>query len=243
MITRDEARLIAERWVAESAPDGVALTAAVHEFDVGYVVWGVEPANVTPQVGAGRGVIDKETGELSVWPSIPVELVAERYAERRSTEPAAPRTWDPAAQARRDLRRLPTPATVTHLTVGDRLRITRSAKGDGELNHHPLVADFLAGLPLEHRERGHDRCAEAVALSDALHAEDARRGVASQPPITLDEVRTTLLRGADLVTYRVREPGDAVAGQPGPPCVSCLLLLQHLGFTLAAPAEQTGEER
>jgi len=230
VITADEARFIAERWVAETAP---ALTAAVHEFDLGYVVWGVQPPGVPPEVGAGRGVIDKETGELSVWPSIPVELVAERYTEHRSAEPVAPRTWDPAAQARRDLRRLPIPATVTHLTVGGRLRIARAAKGDGVLNHHPLVGGFLAGLPVEHRERGYDRCAEVVALSDALHAEDARRGVAGAPAITLEEARSVLFRGAGLVTYRVREPGDPVAGQAGPPCVSCLLLLRHLGFALA----------
>jgi len=230
VITADEARRIAERWVAESAP---ASTVGVHEFDVGYVVWGIEPPDVPPQVGAGRGVIDKETGELSVWPSIPVEAVADRYAAQRAAEPPAPRTWDPAAQARRDLLRMPTPATVTHLTVNGRLIIARGAKGDGVLNHHPLVAAFLAGLPVEHRERGFDRCAEVVALSDALHAEDARRGRAGALPITLEEARTGLFRGADLVTYRVREPGDPVAGQPGPPCVSCLLLLDHLGFQLA----------
>jgi hypothetical protein len=56
--------------------------------------------------------------------------------------------------------------------------------------------------------------------------------------IGLDEVRGGLLRGAELVTYRVREPGDPHSGQPGPPCVSCLLLLRHLGFGLAMPAPE-----
>ena len=226
MITADEARRIAERWVAESG----AAQAGVHEFDVGYVVWGADDATV----GAGRGVIDKETGELSVWPSIPVEVVAAQYAAQRAAEPPAPRTWDPAEQARRDLRRFPVPAAVTHLTVGDRLLIARSAKGDGTLNHHPLVAEFLAALPVEGRERGYQRCSEAVALSDALHAEDARRQRSGAAPITLDEARTGLFRGADLVTYRVREAGDPVAGQPAPPCASCLRLLGHLGFALVA---------
>jgi YwqJ-like deaminase len=232
VITADEARLIAERWVAESG----AAQAGVHEFDVGYVVWGLDfPAIDDTTVGAGRGVIDKETGELSVWPSIPVEAVAAQYAAQRAAEPPAPRSWDPAEQARRDLRRLPVPAAVTHLTVGDRLLIARSAKGDGTLIHHPLVADFLAALPVEHRERGYPRCSEAVALSDALHAEDALRQRSGAAPITLDEARTGLFRGADLVTYRVREAGDPVAGQPAPPCASCLQLLDHLGFALVAP--------
>ncbi len=224
-ITLDEARRIARQWVTAdgSAPDAEV---GVREFGAGYVVWRVDE----PEVGAGRGVIDKETGELSVWPSIPVEAVAERYAARRESEPPAPRTWDPAAQARRDLDRTATPSTVTHLTAGGRLLIARSAKGDGVLNHHPLIAAFLAGV--EHRERGYDRCSEAVALSDVLHAEDARRQRAGTAPITLDEARTELLLGADLVTYRVREDGDPAAGQPAPPCVSCLLLLQHVGFTL-----------
>ncbi|WP_067068590.1 YwqJ-related putative deaminase [Carbonactinospora thermoautotrophica] len=232
MITREEAQQFAEQWVAQGAPPGAAPRAAVYEFDLGYVVWPQDPPGAPPLVGAGRGVIDKETGELSVFPSVPVEMVVEQYRQRRAQNPPPPRTFDPAAELRRDLRRKAAPATVAHLTIGGRLLRVRSKKGDGELNHHPLVREFLEALPVEYRERGYDRCAEAAALSDALHEEDARRRAAGLPPITLEEARTAFFRGANVVTYRVREPGDPVGGQDGPPCLSCLLLLRYFGFQL-----------
>lgn len=242
MITPEEARRYADRWVARSAPPGVALTAEVREFDVGYVIWGVTPPGTPALVGAGRGVIDKETGETSVWPSLPVERVVADYQARRAASPPPRYTWSRAADLRRELERVATPATVTHLTTADGAeRTARSMKGDGEPDHHRLVADFLAVLPVELRERGYDRCSEVAALSDALHAEDARRVAAGDRPVSLAEVRDDLLRGASLRTYRVREPGDPTGGRTGPPCVSCILLLRHFGFDLTDIADEAAE--
>ncbi len=236
MITREEAGQIAEKWVAESAPPDVPLAAMVHEFDLGYVVWGRQPPGSPPLVGAGRGIIDKETGDLSVWPSLPVELVIGQFRRRRADQPPAPRTNDPAVQARRDLRRVATPANVTHLTLADRQLVVRSVKGDVEPHHHRLVREFHAsGLVPEHRARGYDRCSEAAALSDALHAEDARRTATGRSPITVEQARAELFAGAGVVTYRVREREDAVAGQVGLPCVSCALLARYLGLELSLP--------
>jgi hypothetical protein len=235
MITRDEADQIAEKWVAESAST-VPLTAAVREFDLGYVVWAQPPADYPPLFGAGRGIIDRETGELSVWPSLPIDMVIDQFREKRSERPPAPRTWDPADQARRDLRRVVTPATVSRLTLSDRVVSARSVKGDSPPDLHPLVRSYLdEQLPVEFRERGNDRCSEAAAFSDALHAEDARRAAAGEPPISLEQARDQLFAGAGLVTYRVREPGDPVGGESAPPCLSCALLSRHLGFQLRPP--------
>ncbi len=236
MITREEAEQIAEKWVGDSAPPNVTLIPAVHEFDLGYVVWGRQPPDSPPLFGAGRGIIDRETGELTLWPSLPVAVVVEQFRTRRAQRPPTPRTWDPADQARRDLRRVATPTNVTHLTLTDRLLVARSVKGDYEPHHHRLVREFLfAELEPEHRQRGYDRCSEAAALSDALHAEDARRAAAAEPPITFEEARSDLFGGADMVTYRVRESGDPVAGQTGPPCISCALLARHFGFRWSPP--------
>ncbi|MBM7790147.1 SUKH-3 domain-containing protein [Tenggerimyces flavus] len=236
MITRDEAGLIAEKWVADSAPPDVRLIPMVHEFDLGYVVWGGHPPGTPPLVGAGRGIIDKETGDLSVWPSLPVELVIGQFRERRTDQPRAPRTSDPADQVRRDLRRLATPAKVTHLTLADRVLVVRSVKGDAEPQHHRLVREFYAGgMGPEYRERGYDRCSEAAAFSDALHAEDARRTVADAPAITVKQAREELFAGARMSTYLVREGGDAVAGQVALPCFSCVLLGRSFGFELNPP--------
>ncbi|HEY3716407.1 MAG TPA: YwqJ-related putative deaminase [Jatrophihabitantaceae bacterium] len=235
MITRDEADQIAEKWVADTV-SSVPLTAAVREFDLGYVVWAQPPADHPPLFGAGRGIIDRETGELSSWPSLPIDHVIEQFRTQRAERPPAPHTWDPAEQARRDLRRVTTLATVSRLTLTDQVVTARSVKGDQPPNLHHLVRSYLDDLlPVEFRERGSDRCSEAAVFSDALHAEDTRRAAAGEPPITLEQARSGLFSGAGLVTYRVREPGDPVGGESAPPCLSCALLCRHFGFRLRPP--------
>jgi hypothetical protein len=236
MITREEADQIAGKWLSESAPAGASQIPMVQEFDLGYVVWGKRPPGEPPLIGANRGVIDKSTGELSVWPSLPVDMVIAQYRERQRTRPPAPRTWDPAEQARWDLRHPATPTNISHLRLAGGLVIARSVKGDQPPRHHPLVLDFFrSALARDFRERGYDRCSEAAALSDALHAEDSRRQSLGEPPITLDEARHGVFAGAGLVTYRVREPGDPVAGTTAPPCLSCAMLLRHFGFQVRPP--------
>jgi hypothetical protein len=242
MITRDEADQIAKRWVDDSAPPGVPLTPTVHEFDLGYVVWGQQPLDQPPLFGAGRGIIDRETGELSVWPALPVDMVISRFRAKRRTEPPRSWTWDPAEQARWDLRQVATPTNVTHLTLADRTIVSRSVKGDGAPNHHRFVRDFLRDeLAPEYRERGYERCSEAAALSDALHVEDARRAGIGEPPLTLAQARTELFADAGIVTYRVREPGDPVGGKTAPPCISCALLGIYFGFELTQPNVSASE--
>jgi YwqJ-like deaminase len=236
VITRDEAERIATKWVSDSAPAGASLTALVNEFDLGYVVSARSEPGSPPLFGSGRGIIDKETGEFSVWPSLPVESVIARYRAQQADRPPTQWTWHPAAQARWDLGHVATPSTVTHLRFPDRRLTARSVLGDDPPNHHRLVAQFHADLPSERRERGYDRCSEAAAISDALHAEDARRQTAGEPPITVEQARTELFGGVSIVTYRVREPGDPVAGESAPPCISCALLCRHFGFQLIPPA-------
>jgi hypothetical protein len=127
-------------------------------------------------IGARLGIIGRNTEELSVWPSLPVEKVIELYRERQATHPPTLWTWDPAERDRWHLRHVATPSTVTHLLLTDRLVKSSSVKGDQEPRHHPLVLDFFRHGPApQYRERGYDRCSEAAALSDALHAADARR--------------------------------------------------------------------
>jgi hypothetical protein len=236
MITREEAEQIAEKWVADSSPDGISLTATVHEFDMGYVVWGRPPPGSPPLFGASRGIIDRYTGELSVWPSLPVEMVIAQYRSKQASRPPTLWTWSPAEQARWDQRHVATPTNITHLLLSGRMLISRSVKGDREPRHHPLVLDFFRNsLPPEYRERGYNRCAEAAALSDALHAEDGRRRAQDLPPITLEEARNDLFRGASMETYRVRESGDPMGGKTGPPCISCAILCRHFGFQLSPP--------
>ncbi|WP_033339671.1 SUKH-3 domain-containing protein [Catenuloplanes japonicus] len=232
MITREEADALAAVWAErDSLRHGYQCTPELYEFDLGYVIWTRRPQGVFTQPDdGGRTVVDRETGELSAFPSLPPAMVEEQY---RRTRRIRIRTADPAVELRRTLRRLPTPTTAAHLTVGSDetgydLFIARGAKGDQTLNHHPLVRDYLSALPAGHLVRGGDRHAEILALSDALHEHDRRLRAQDAPPLTLDTARE-LLRGAMLEVFPVREPGDPVLAEPLLPAESSIRALAHFG--------------
>ncbi|MEW1911756.1 YwqJ-related putative deaminase [Kitasatospora sp. NPDC085895] len=104
---------------------------------------------------------------------------------------------------------------------------------------HPLVGDFLAGLPIEHRERFTGRCPEAVLLSQYLTTVDgARSKRASRKPLGLHDARKAL-RGARLTTLRIREEGDPAHGTHAPPCRSCAALLDHMNVASVAVGPTT----
>lgn len=186
----------------------------VAEFDLGYVIWTRQQPATLPVPGDGaRTVIDRETGVLSTWPSVPTEEIAAVYRERR---PMPPGTVDPAVALLRLTRRSPAPATVAHLTAGDRLFRAQGAKGDQEINHHPLVRAWLGEAEPVGLVRGAERHAELIALSDALHS----RG----PEITRDEARAWLLHSR-FEAFLVRDHGDPVGGAPIRPCETCIAVL------------------
>ena len=85
MITADEARGRAGEWAARGRTGEIEL--GVYEFDLGYVLWVVEPLradpSTPPELGAARAVVDKQTGELSTWPSLPAQVLAARYREAK----------------------------------------------------------------------------------------------------------------------------------------------------------------
>ncbi|GAA4707070.1 YwqJ-related putative deaminase [Phytohabitans rumicis] len=232
MIDQWEAQLIAAPWVNQDKSVGLVRTAGVHEFDLGYVFWRVLPPGESEDVGSGRAVVDRRNGELTYWPSVPVPEVVEQYRAYREQVPVATLTWDPVVRARHLRVRAAFPENATHLRLPDgRVRISHSMRGEGTPRPHRLVAQFLDELPVAYRERGYERCSEVAAVSDALYAEEAKRSA----DVSLDSARTEVFRGADLVTYRIREPGDPTAGEPTPPCVSCQALLRHFGFALQGP--------
>jgi hypothetical protein len=75
----------------------------VAEFDSGYIVWRAEtrpgdPSTPPPTTGRPTAVIDKETGELTPWGSLPTELIAAQYTARR----AAGRRFPPDVRAALD---------------------------------------------------------------------------------------------------------------------------------------------
>ncbi|HWB37821.1 MAG TPA: SUKH-3 domain-containing protein, partial [Rugosimonospora sp.] len=87
MISREQAQQAAREWALASLPAGGGAV-SLWEFDLGYVVGHVppprEPGAPPTLLGAPRAVVDKETGEVTVWPSIAWEEVAQRYTADRA---------------------------------------------------------------------------------------------------------------------------------------------------------------
>ncbi|MCO8275286.1 SUKH-3 domain-containing protein [Actinoplanes sp. TRM 88003] len=222
MITRAEAEAIAERWARnESEQRGYGCEPMLTEFDLGYVIWTKQPATVLSVPGDGaRTVIDRETGVLSTWPGVPPDEIAAIYRDRR---PSPPGTVDPAVALLRLTRRRPTPTTMAHLTVGERLFRAQGAKGDQRITHHQLVMDRLGMLGAESQVRGVERHAELIAVSDALHAATRTRG----REMGLDDARAWLT-GAEFTAFLVRDQGDPVGGEEHRPCETCISVLVDL---------------
>jgi hypothetical protein len=226
MITLAEAEEIAAGWARrESERRGYECAPMISEFDLGFVVWTRQPPSIRPIPGdGGRTVIDRATGELTTWPGVPADVVAELYREHQPALAARRRTVDPEVELRRNARRLPAPTVAAHLTVDGRLFIARGAKGDQEIRHHPLVEAHLGTVDPGALVRGAERHAELIAVSDALHEADRARAEAGAPSLTLDEARG-LLRTAGFAAFHVRETGDPVGGTAARPCESCIVAL------------------
>lgn len=142
--------------------------------------------------------------------------------------PAAP----PALRHRRDG---VLPAVAGALAVRGQTLTCTGAKADTPPELHPLVAGFLATLPVAGRSRGTGRCPEALLLSRHLTAtEDARRGWAARKPLSDGDARRAL-KNAVVTTRRIREDGDPAHGAYAPPCPSCAALLDHFGVRGAEP--------
>ncbi|WP_033343260.1 SUKH-3 domain-containing protein [Catenuloplanes japonicus] len=235
MITREEADAVAAVWAArDSQRRGYDCTPMVHEFDQGFLVWSRQPHGVMVQPDdGGTTVIDRVTGEISSYPSLPPDAVAQQYRQARAVRGERILTADPQVELRRLISRLPVPTTAIHLTVGSdqhgyEMFIARGAKGDQTLNHHPLVVAYLNALPRGHVVRGGDRHAELIVLSDALHEYDRRRAAVGWPLLTVDDARL-LFQGCQFETHRVREPGDPNGGKSHQPAESSIRALVHFG--------------
>ncbi|WP_441250582.1 YwqJ-related putative deaminase [Kitasatospora sp. McL0602] len=152
-------------------------------------------------------------------------------------QPLAAAPAVPALRHHRDSL-LPAVAAALSLRSGE-VRTLAGDKADARPTLHPLVAEFLAGLPLEQRERFTGRCPEAVLLSQHLTEVDSGRSKrAVRKPLTIQEARKSL-KGSRLTTVRIREEGDPAHGTHAPPCRSCGPLLDHLNVTSVAVGPAT----
>ncbi|GAA1151978.1 hypothetical protein F4556_004038 [Kitasatospora gansuensis] len=112
MTTLAQALDTAHRWVNGELAQESQRALRAHEFELGWVVW-PEPAPVRvdpltgdrrapEELGAACAVVDRTTGELTVWPSVPVPQVVQLYRDRIGAggyDPALPPTTGPGCRA------------------------------------------------------------------------------------------------------------------------------------------------
>ncbi|KAB1139420.1 hypothetical protein F6X68_23750 [Micromonospora sp. AMSO12t] len=230
MIDRQQAEQLAAVWARrESQRLGHDCHPNIDEFDLGYVITSTVPVEASTMPGEANTmpgdlpttVVDKLTGEVTTWPRVPTDAVAQMYRRSRPQGPGVPRTVDPASQLLREIHRLPTPNTAAHLTVGGRLFRAQGAKGDVTLNHHPLLRSYLDEQPAGHLVRGGDRHAELIVVSDVLHHYDHHRAAEGIAPLGMADAQD-ILETARFEVHRVREPGDPNGGLADRPCDSCV---------------------
>ncbi|GAA2231548.1 hypothetical protein GCM10010430_09810 [Kitasatospora cystarginea] len=112
MTTREQAIDAAHRWINGDLPQEAARPVQSFEFDLGWVLWPAPaPVQVDPltgarrapeEIGAACAVVDRATGELSVWPSVPVTEVIRLYRDKLGAgqyEPALPPVTGPGVRA------------------------------------------------------------------------------------------------------------------------------------------------
>ncbi|MEY9991928.1 hypothetical protein ABIE67_003960 [Streptomyces sp. V4I8] len=103
MVTFAQAQERAEEWINGEVPSYQHREVRVREFGLGFVVWAEDRADgPRSDGGAQRLVIARDSGEATLWPSLPVGEVIRRYEEEYGRGDAAAEPV-PAAPARVDL--------------------------------------------------------------------------------------------------------------------------------------------
>ncbi|MEU4655669.1 SUKH-4 family immunity protein [Streptomyces sp. NPDC023723] len=92
MTSQEQALAIAERWLNPEGSAEPRREVRMREFELGWVVWAAPAAPETDpetgqrrppaEIGAACGVVDRHTGELTVWPSVPVDEVIRMYRRK-----------------------------------------------------------------------------------------------------------------------------------------------------------------
>ncbi|MGV9879007.1 SUKH-4 family immunity protein [Streptomyces sp. NPDC003006] len=91
MVTFAQAQERAEEWINGEVPGYQHREVRVREFDLGFVVWAEDRENGPVSDGGGqRLVIARDSGEATLWPSLPVGEVIRRYEEEYGLPDAAP---------------------------------------------------------------------------------------------------------------------------------------------------------
>ncbi|MFD9127685.1 SUKH-4 family immunity protein [Kitasatospora sp. NPDC059571] len=94
MITQEQALATADGWLNGDAPAERRRAVRHREFGLGWVVWAAPaPLERDPVTGERRppadlgdacGVVDRDSGELTLWPSVPVDEVIRSYEAKHA---------------------------------------------------------------------------------------------------------------------------------------------------------------
>ena len=104
MVTFAQAQERAEEWINGDVPSYQHREVRVREFGLGFVVW-AEDRGDGPRSdgGAQRLVIARDSGEATLWPSLPVGEVVRRYEEEYGRDAGVEDAGPSPAPARVDL--------------------------------------------------------------------------------------------------------------------------------------------
>ncbi|MGV9940356.1 SUKH-4 family immunity protein [Streptomyces sp. NPDC003401] len=103
MVTFAQAQERGEEWVNGDVPAYQHREVRVREFGLGFVVWAEDRAEGPRSDGGGqRLVLARDSGEVTLWPALPVGEVIRRYEEEYGRPEGEPAPVPPAA-ARVDL--------------------------------------------------------------------------------------------------------------------------------------------
>ncbi|MDF3140149.1 MULTISPECIES: SUKH-4 family immunity protein [unclassified Streptomyces] len=99
MTSQEQALAIADRWLNPEGSAEPRREVRMQEFDLGWVVWAApaqperdpETGERRPpaEIGDACGVVDRRSGELTVWPSVPVDEVVQMYRQKHGAAPGA----------------------------------------------------------------------------------------------------------------------------------------------------------
>ncbi|WP_079072318.1 SUKH-4 family immunity protein [Streptomyces canus] len=104
MVTFAQAQERAEEWINGDVPSYQHREVRVREFDLGFVVWAEDRAEgPRSDGGAQRLVIARDSGEATLWPSLPVGEVIRRYEETYGREDGVEDAGGASAASRVDL--------------------------------------------------------------------------------------------------------------------------------------------
>ncbi|MFC9807772.1 SUKH-4 family immunity protein [Streptomyces griseoaurantiacus] len=184
MVTYAQAQERAEEWINGDVPAYQHREVRVREFELGFVVWAEDRAEgPRSDGGAQRLVLARDSGEVTLWPSLPVGEVIRRYEEEYGRPDAVPQDAPPPAPARMDLNQtsfLLTPPewlqeAADRLGIPDQRRDRTSGGAAGVAAGAPETAG--TGVPGTEGARGD--AAEPGGAGAVGAGADAGRAVAS----------------------------------------------------------------